>query len=179
MHVPRTHPAPPGEQPRREPSGFPPPQGLYHPRNEHDACGIGFVAHIKGEASHDLVEQGLQILVNLDHRGARGADPETGDGAGILVQLPHRFLRAVMAEEGVELPDPGAYGVGMVFLPRDAEARRRCEETLEALTREEGQRVLGWRDVPTDPTTLGRWARDAANSSVAPSSRVAELNKYV
>ena len=151
--------APPARLPRRLASGLPAPHGLYHPKNEHDACGIGFVAHIKGVPSHDLVRQGLQILVNLDHRGARGADPETGDGAGILIQVPHRFLREVMGREGVTLPEPGSYGVGIAFLPRDAEDRRRCEETVERIVAEEGQTLLGWRDVPTCNESLGAWAK--------------------
>ncbi len=160
MHDAAVRPSPPGTQPT--PPGFPRAQGLYDPRHEHDACGIGFVAQIDGEPSHDLVRQALRILVNLDHRGAKGADPDSGDGAGILIQLPHRFLRAAMAEQGVELPEPGAYGVGMVFLPRDAGARHHCEEKLEALVADEGQRVLGWRDVPTDLDAVGPTARAAA-----------------
>ena len=100
------------------PAAFPPKQGLYDPRHEHDACGIGFVAHIKGQRSHGIVQQALEVLVCLDHRGARGAEPNTGDGAGILLQIPDRFLREEMAAAGVELPAPGHYGVGMVYLPR-------------------------------------------------------------
>ncbi|MBC8140432.1 MAG: glutamate synthase large subunit, partial [Armatimonadetes bacterium] len=133
--------------------------GLYDPRFEHDACGVGFVAHIQGERSHDIVAKGLQILDNLVHRGASGSDPETGDGAGILLQIPDALLRRECATLGVELPAPGAYGVGMVFLPQDAEARRQCEAIIESATRREGLRFVGWRTVPTDNRQIGRDAR--------------------
>ena len=125
-------------------------QGLYDPANEHDACGVGFVAHIKGEKSHRIVEQGLQILNNLDHRGAVGADPLMGDGAGILIQMPDRFLREEMALHGVRLPAAGEYGVGMIFLPKEHASRLACEQELERAIRAEGQLLLGWRDVPVD-----------------------------
>ncbi|MCB2100152.1 MAG: glutamate synthase subunit alpha, partial [Rhodobacterales bacterium] len=129
--------------------------GLYDPSNEHDACGVGFVAHIKNRKSHDIIRQGLQILANLDHRGAVGADPLAGDGAGILIQIPDSFLRAEMAEQGVTLPEPGDYGVGMVFLPQDHDSRNRCEAAIEYVAKAEGQVVLGWRDVPVDGSCLG------------------------
>jgi glutamate synthase (NADPH/NADH) large chain len=125
-------------------------QGLYDPQNEHDACGVGFVAHIKGAKSHDIVQKGLQILLNLDHRGATGADHLFGDGAGILIQIPDDFYRGEMARQGVVLPPPGEYGVGMVFLPKEHASRIACEQELERTVRAEGQRVLGWRDVPVD-----------------------------
>ncbi|UCE32152.1 MAG: glutamate synthase subunit alpha, partial [Burkholderiales bacterium] len=125
-------------------------QGMYDPANEHDACGVGFVAHIKGRRSHDIIEQGLLILRNLDHRGAVGADPLMGDGAGILVQIPDAFYRAEMAAAGIELPPEGEYGVGMVFLPKEHASRLACEQELERAVRAEGQIVLGWRDVPVD-----------------------------
>jgi len=134
---------------------LPPRQGLYDPRNEHDSCGVGFVAHSKGVKSHDIVRQGLQILVNLEHRGAVGADPLAGDGAGIIIQLPHKFMAAVFAEGGVSLPQPGDYGIGMVFLPQDRATAKVCMELMESIAREEGQTVLGWRDVPTDNAGLG------------------------
>ena len=125
-------------------------QGLYDPSNEHDACGVGFVAHIKGGKSHSIIEQGLLILKNLAHRGAVGADKLMGDGAGILIQLPDQFFRAEMAQQGVELPPPGEYGVGMVFLPKENASRIACEQEIERTVRAEGQVLLGWRDVPID-----------------------------
>ncbi|MCP5373078.1 MAG: glutamate synthase large subunit [Hyphomicrobiales bacterium] len=132
-----------------------PRQGLYEPSKEHDACGVGFVAHIKNRKSHDIIRQGLQILVNLDHRGAVGADPMAGDGAGILIQVPDRFLREECAGLGFDLPAPGEYGVGMVFLPQDPDLRASCEAAIERVTAEEGQVFLGWRDVPVDSSYLG------------------------
>ncbi|MDO8263212.1 MAG: glutamate synthase large subunit [Gallionella sp.] len=130
-------------------------QGLYDPRQERDACGVGFVAHIKGKKSHDMVRQGLQILKNLSHRGAVGADPLAGDGAGILLQIPDAFLRAQCAAKGIKLPEAGSYGVGMLFLPRDAAARSACEKIIADKIAFEGQQLLGWRDVPVDNTGLG------------------------
>ncbi|GAB1233152.1 glutamate synthase-related protein [Ferrigenium sp. UT4] len=131
-------------------------QGLYDPRHEHDACGVGFVAHIKGQASHDRVSQGLRILENLTHRGAVGADPLAGDGAGILIQIPDRFLRDEMGWGNIQLPPAGAYGVGMLFLPRDPEARAACETVIADKIKDEGQNLLAWRDVPVDNSTLGQ-----------------------
>jgi len=124
--------------------------GLYDPTQEHDACGVGFVAHIKGQKAHSIVEQGLKILENLDHRGAVGADALMGDGAGILIQIPDEFFRAEMAKQGVELPPPGEYGVGMIFLPKEHASRLACEQELERAVKAEGQVLLGWRDVPVD-----------------------------
>ncbi len=126
-------------------------QGLYDPANEHDACGVGFIAHIKGNRTHNVVLQGLEILKNLDHRGAVGADPLQGDGAGILIQIPDTLYREEMAKQGVTLPQAGDYGVGIVFLPKEHASRLACEEEIERAVRAEGQVVLGWRDVPTDP----------------------------
>mgnify|MGYP000644543672 CR=1 FL=1 len=134
---------------------FPKKQGLYDPHNEHDACGVGFVAHIKGRQSHAIVRQGLQILENLTHRGAVGADPLAGDGAGILIQIPDGFLREECATLGIELPAPGRYAAGMIFLPRAAHVRAECEALIERVVAEEGQTLLGWRDVPTDSSGLG------------------------
>ncbi len=125
-------------------------QGLYDPANEHDACGVGFVAHIKGQKSHSIVEQGLLILKNLDHRGAVGADKLMGDGAGILIQIPDQFYREEMAKQGITLPPPGEYGVGMVFLPKENASRIACEQEIERSVLAEGQVVLGWRDVAVD-----------------------------
>ena len=135
---------------------FPPNQGLYDSRNEHDACGVGFVANIKGVKSHETVRRGLEILVNLDHRGAVGADPLLGDGAGILIQIPDALLRDWAGEQGVALPAPGDYAVAMCFLPQDADARHFAVENLEAFIVKEGQTILGWRDVPVDITGLGK-----------------------
>ena len=125
-------------------------QGLYDPSNEHDACGVGFIAHIKGKKNHAIVEQGLLILKNLDHRGAVGADALMGDGAGVLIQIPDQYYREEMAKQGVQLPPPGEYGVGMIFLPKEHASRLACEQEIERAVRAEGQVVLGWRDVPVD-----------------------------
>ncbi len=130
-------------------------QGLYDPRHEHDACGVGFVAHIKGKKSHAIIEQGLTVLRNLTHRGAVGADPKASDGAGLLIQIPDRFFRDEMARQGVKLPPVGQYGVGMVFLPREPASRIACEYELERAIKDEGQVLLGWRDVPVDNSDLG------------------------
>jgi glutamate synthase (NADPH/NADH) large chain len=135
------------------------PQGLYDPRNEHDACGVGFVAHIKGRKSHTIVEQGLTVLRNLTHRGAVGWDPKLSDGAGILIQIPDRFYREEMAKAGVKLPPAGQYGVGMVFLPRDPASRIACEYEIERAIKDEGQVLLGWRDVPVDNSDLAEPAK--------------------
>ena len=129
---------------------LPQKQGLYDPANEHDACGVGFIAHIKGEKRHQIILQGLEILKNLDHRGAVGADPLQGDGAGILIQIPDQLYREEMAKDGVELPPAGEYGVGMVFMPQEAASRLACEEEIERAVCAEGQVVLGWRDVPVN-----------------------------
>ncbi len=141
------------------PPGFPPKQGLYDPQYEKDACGIGFVAHIKGVRSHDIIEKALQVLENLSHRGAVGCDPCTGDGAGILLQIPHLFLDQACSEIGIPLPVSGAYGVGMVFLPPSVADRHACEQLFEKIISEEGQRLLGWRDVPTQEAHLGEIAK--------------------
>ncbi len=139
--------------------GLPEPQGLYHPQNEHDACGIGFVVNIKNEPSHDIITKGIQILVNLTHRGACGCDPETGDGAGILIQIPHKFFAKECEALGFTLPDPGEYGVGMMFLPVERQQRLMCEGIIERLAREQGLTPLGWRDTPAQGNTIGREAR--------------------
>ncbi len=137
-----------------------PAQGLYDPRNEHDACGVGFVAHIKGLKSHDIVQQGLNILRNLDHRGAVGADALMGDGAGLLIQIPDAFFREEMRATGITLPPPGEYGVGNIFLPKERASRVACEQELERAVRAEGQIVLGWRDVPTNrDMPMSPWVR--------------------
>ena len=142
--------------PQINPSGLPTAHGLYDPRFEHDACGVSFVADIKGRASHDIVIRGLGALCNMEHRGATGAEADTGDGAGVLLQIPDRFLRGVV---DFELPPMGSYVVGMAFLPSDVSVASKAQSAIEAIAREEGLTVLGWRDVPTDPTTLGAGAR--------------------
>ena len=134
-------------------------QGLYDPQFEHESCGVGFVANMKGVKSHQIVQQGLQILVNLEHRGACGFEENTGDGAGILIQMPDKFLRAVAKEEHIDLPPAGHYGVAMVFLPPDKQVRQKIEERFEQVVRAEGQKFLGWRTVPTDNSTLGETAK--------------------
>src|SRR4051794_33219674 len=126
--------------------------GLYDPQHEHDACGVGFVVDIKGRRSHTIVTQALQVLINLGHRGACGCEVNTGDGAGILIQTPDKFLRKVAP---APLPPSGAYGVGLVFLPTDAAARDAVQALFAAIVAEEGQRLIGWRDVPTDDSAVG------------------------
>src|SRR5258705_7337815 len=134
-------------------------QGLYDPRFEHEACGVGFVCNIDGRPSHEIIQRGLQVLVNLTHRGATGSDAETGDGAGILMQIPHAFLERECASLGIRLPEPGEYGVGAAFLPTDGAPRARAEAHIERTVAEEGQHFLGWRDVPVHPEHIGDTAR--------------------
>src|ERR1700722_2224574 len=140
-------------------SRIPNPQGLYHPRNEHDACGMGLVASIRGDKSHEIIRKGLEVLINLTHRGAAGCDPETGDGAGILIQIPHAFFASECKELGIKLPAAGEYGVAMVFLPVDKQDRLLCEGVFERIAKEEGLAVLGWRDTPVNGDAIGREAR--------------------
>ena len=132
--------------------------GLYDPTFEHEACGVGLVANIKGKKSHNVIKQGLEVLVNLGHRGASGADPETGDGAGITIQMPHDFFTSEFSRMSVSLPSPGNYGVGMVFLPQDPAERDFCERTIEKVVGDEGQHFLGWRDVPVSMDKIGTLA---------------------
>jgi glutamate synthase (NADPH/NADH) large chain len=143
----------------KNPNGPPPAQGLYHPAQEHDACGIGFVASIRGHKSHDIITKGIQVLLNLAHRGACGCDSETGDGAGILLQIPHKFFQRECGKLGFDLPQSGAYGVGMTFLPVEKHERLQCEGILERIVREEGLTLLGWRDTPCFADSIGRVAR--------------------
>ncbi|MDF2522577.1 MAG: glutamate synthase large subunit [Clostridiales bacterium] len=139
-------------------NGLPPKQGLYDPKFEHDACGIGFVVNIKGTKSHQIVRQALTILMNLTHRGGSGSESNTGDGAGLLIQIPHSFLKTECKDIGISLPEPGNYGVGMVFLSPDAVKREESEKQFEQIIKEEGQTVLGWRTVPVDDSSLGSTA---------------------
>ena len=138
------------------PHALPPSaRGLYDPRHEHDACGVGFVVHAKGQRSHAIVRHALRVLMNLEHRGACGCEANTGDGAGILIQMPDRFFRKEAARLRMPLPAEGSYGAGLVFLPKDADARARVTTTIERVVGEEGQQLLGWRDVPTNDSALG------------------------
>src|SRR5262245_46001414 len=136
--------------------GLPAPRGLYDPARDKDSCGVGFIADIKGRKSHKIVEDALTILLNLEHRGAVGADPRAGDGAGILTQIPHKFFARKCAALGINLPRAGEYGVGVLFMPRDAERRELVRKTFEEVAAKEGLTILGWRaDMPTDNSTLG------------------------
>ena len=150
--------------PSRPGPGLPRKQGLYDPWFEHDACGVGFVVDIKGRKSHRILQQALQVLMNLDHRGASGSEPNTGDGAGVLMQMPHGFFSAVCKTARIDLPAPGEYGSGLVFLPRNLTKRRRLEEKFEQIIHSEGQTVLGWRTVPTNNGSLGETAKSCEPS---------------
>ncbi len=141
--------------------GLPAKQGLYDPQFEHDACGVGFIAHLKGKKSHEIVASGLQILNNLDHRGACGAEKNTGDGAGILMQMPHKFMLKVANEKNIDLPAEGQYGAGIIFLPKDKILRRLLEQAFEKIVAAEGQHFLGWRTLPVDNSMLGETAKSA------------------
>ena len=134
-------------------------QGLYDPRYEHDACGMGFIVNLNGDKSHDIVRKGIEILINLTHRGACGCDPETGDGAGITIQIPHEFFARECSRLGFSLSEPGTYGVGMMFLPVEPKQRLICEGIVERIAKEEGLTVLGWRDTPVHADAIGRTAR--------------------
>src|SRR5262245_4977651 len=132
--------------------------GLYDPTREHDACGVGFVVHMKGDRSHDIVRKALEVLINLEHRGACGCEANTGDGAGILIQTPDRFFRKVLP---FKLPEAGKYGAGLVFLPREEGDRAKIKSLIAKIVKEEGGSILGWRDVPSDNSLLGDSARAA------------------
>lgn len=138
--------------------GLPKKQGLYDPQNEHDACGIGFVVNIDGTRSHQIIRQALTILVNLSHRGGSGSENNTGDGAGILIQIPHKLFVSESKKSGITLPDQGSYGIGMLFLSNDAKNRSEMIKIIDKIVEDEGQTVLGWRDVPTNPVSLGKTA---------------------
>ncbi len=141
--------------PKRTFAGIPESQGLYDPSNEHDACGVGFVADIHNRKSHDIIDKGLQILANLEHRGAVGADPKAGDGAGLLMQIPHEFFAAEAERLGFSLPEPGHYGVGYIFMPKDADGQDSIRQEVERFVTAEGQALLGWREVPVNSDVLG------------------------
>ncbi|MEW6491326.1 MAG: glutamate synthase large subunit [Cyanobacteriota bacterium] len=142
-------------------NALPPKQGLYDPQFEHDACGVGFIVHMKGKKSHEIVEQALTILLNLDHRGACGCEANTGDGAGILMQVPHKFLKKVAATQNITLPEAGQYGVGMIYSSPDSATREKSRQIFEKIVVEEGQQVLGWRNVPTNHSSLGNTAKSS------------------
>src|SRR6266567_720704 len=144
---------------RTQTNGLPPKQGLYDPWFEHDACGVGFVVNVKGKKSHQIIQHALQVLRNLDHRGACGCEANTGDGAGILMQVPHPFLQKQCEKLGFKLPKPGQYGVGLVFMPQDPPERQQCERVFERIVKEEGLKLIGWRTVPTDNASLGATAK--------------------
>ncbi len=141
------------------PSGFPEAQGMYDPRNEHDACGVGFICNLHGKKSHDIIHKALEILVRLTHRGAAGADPLTGDGAGILLQIPHNFYKRECMSFGIDLPAPKEYGTGLIFLPQDEPQREQCKRILEEAIESEGQILLGWRKMPTNNKSIGNTAK--------------------
>ena len=130
-------------------------QGLYDPNFEKGSCGVGFIADINGKKTYDTVKNGLQILKNMSHRGATGADPDTGDGAGIMIQVPHEYYKSDLEKDNVVLPEPGEYGVGMIFFPMEPNARYFCEGICERIVEEEGQTVLAWRDVPVNDKACG------------------------
>ena len=141
-------------------NGLPGAQGLYDPRNEHDACGIGFVANIKGHKSHEIILKGIQVLINLTHRGACGCDPETGDGAGVTIQVPHKFFVRECAKLGFTLPGEGEYGVGMTFLPVERHQRLQCEGILERIVQEEGLKVLAAVDLDNGTEEVVGWMKN-------------------
>ncbi|MEJ7653509.1 MAG: hypothetical protein WKH64_09330 [Chloroflexia bacterium] len=141
--------------------GLPAAHGLYDPAYEHEACGVAFVVDIKGRRSHDILRQAITALENLLHRGATGSDEDTGNGAGVLLQIPHEFLVAEAESLGFHLPARGEYGVGMVFMPQNPDAADRCRRFVAEAVERTGQRLLGWRDVPTNNSTIGTTARNA------------------
>jgi glutamate synthase domain-containing protein 1 len=148
------------KQPTKKLLGFPPAQGLYDPENEHDSCGVGFLCHLKGKKSHDIISGALDMNVCMEHRGGCGCDEATGDGAGLFIQLPHQFFKSVTPELGIELPEEGQYAVGFVHLSPDPEEAATAVASFEKAVRKEGQSVLGWRDVPVKSDILGKAARD-------------------
>src|SRR6201989_1100936 len=146
---------PKATEPAREHDWRPEAEGLYDPSLEKDSCGVGFIANIKGRKSHQIVSDALSILCNLEHRGAVGADPRAGDGAGILLQIPHAFFSRKAAEIGFQLPEPGHYAIGALFMPKETAWRKVIQIIIAEQIKEEGLMLLGWRDVPTDNSSLG------------------------
>ena len=143
---------------------FPQKTGLYDSSYEHDACGVGFVANINGEKTHKIVEQGIEVLNSLLHRGAVGGDKNTGDGAGILIQIPHQFFQPEAAKLGFKLPKESEYGIGMVFLPQNKTLANQCTSIINQKADSEGLKILAWRNVPTDDSTLGKLAKSSQPS---------------
>ncbi|MFA5090060.1 MAG: glutamate synthase large subunit [Candidatus Omnitrophota bacterium] len=141
-------------------NSLPDKQGLYDPHFEHDSCGVGFVCNIRGEKSNAIIRQGIEVLHRLSHRGAVGSDPKTGDGAGILIQIPHEFFIKAACESKIDLPRPGSYGSGLIFLPQDSQERNFCKEVFEKVIKEQGQIILGWRIVPVDDSVIGKGAKN-------------------
>ena len=139
---------------------LPEKQGMYDPQFEKDSCGVGFIVNIKGQKSNKVVKDGIQILERLTHRGATGADPNTGDGAGLLIQLPHEFLKKAAGEAGLTLPPPGDYGTGLIFLPKDPDSYKFVKKAFETAVLEKGQVLIGWRKVPVDNSVLGYIAKE-------------------
>ncbi len=135
-------------------------QGLYDPQFEHDSCGVGFVCNIKGNKSNVIIKQALEVLKRLSHRGATGADPKTGDGAGILIQIPHEFFTKACLEAKIKLTAQGEYAAGLVFLPTDKEDQRQCKDCFARMIKDEGQILLGWRKVPVDDSAIGKTAKE-------------------
>src|SRR3989338_107110 len=142
-------------------SYFPKKQGLYDPGFERDSCGVGFACNIKGMKSNAIVKQGIEVLHRLSHRGAVGSDPKTGDGAGILIQIPHEFFKKAASAEKIDLPGQGLYGTGLIFLPQDAKERKFCKEAFEKIINGHDQILLGWRNVPIDDSDIGKSAKSA------------------
>ena len=143
-------------------TGFPDKYGLYDSDNEHENCGFGFIANIKNEPKHEIVHQALEIVHNLDHRGAIGADPLAGDGAGILIQIPHDFFKEEFLKTDIKLPEIGNYGVGMIFLPPEKNRANSAIKSVEEAIKKEGQSLIGWRDVPVDDSVLGETVKNNA-----------------
>src|ERR1700742_5248216 len=155
-------------EPAHEHTWRPPAEGMYDLSLEKDSCGVGFIANIKGHKSHQIISDAINILCNLEHRGAVGADPRAGDGAGILVQIPHAFFARKAAELGFKLPKPGEYAIGALFMPKDTAWRNVIQSIIADQIKDEGLKLLGWRDVPTDNTSLGETVKptEPANMQV-------------
>ncbi|MEZ5476093.1 MAG: hypothetical protein R3E95_00895 [Thiolinea sp.] len=158
---------------------LPPAQGLYDPAYEHDACGMGFVAHLKGEKSAQIVQQALKVLTHMEHRGACGCEENTGDGAGIMLQLPHKFLLKECAKLGINLPKAGDYAVGFAYLPQDDGMRADAISTFEGFVRQGGQTLLGWRDIPTNPDPIGNTAKSMPLMRMAFIQRSADVARGI